>query len=93
MTLYARQRSDGHTPGPWHHGVGNSKLVWSGKKIESVVVAACDKDEDAHLIAAAPDMLAALQAFQDAFEQKELVFEAYEAAYAKTTAAIAKATE
>jgi hypothetical protein len=60
------------TPGPWHHGVGNSRLVWSGTKIESKVVADCTSDvypvndleqeANARLIAAAPDMLAALRA-------------------------------
>ena len=51
-----------HTPGPW--AVGTDCKVWgSGKpncyKSEACFVAACGNDQDAALIAAAPELLAA----------------------------------
>jgi hypothetical protein len=33
-------------PGPWHHGIGNDRLVWSGRKIESTCIATVGSPED-----------------------------------------------
>ena len=47
-----------HTPGPWQYGIGND-----GASIVSgdVVIGHTFEPDDARLIAAAPDLLAALQ--------------------------------
>lgn len=66
-----------HTPGPWV--AANSKAVtgggiarmlaeletWMILGPDSMVVVSVDKEEDAHLIAAAPALLAALEALMD----------------------------
>ena len=88
-----------HTPGPWQADekpqwypwpeaieikAGNWTIAWTTTSAEfrDRTVA------DARLIAAAPDMLAALKAFQHAW----VFVEVYDGAYAKAVAAIAKAT-
>ncbi|SRR6266496_1493912 len=69
------QNSWGHTPGPWFvmaNLSGTSPLhpmcsVWSGRETqESIVCNSCMPD-NAKLIAAAPDMLAALHAAMNWF--------------------------
>lgn len=61
------------TPGPWHQGVKVPTTVWSGRTIASEPVALCHDNTlprpqaiaNACLIAAAPDLLEALEAMLD----------------------------
>lgn len=90
-----------HTPGPWHHGVSNPTTVWSGTQIASDVVAYCAHNEfaigeqaaNARLIAAAPEMLAALKAVEEWWLETGMK-DALGAPYAifAARAAVAKAT-
>lgn len=76
-----------HTPGPWHAKIdkcGNASIF-----AKDVCVADCLKRE-ANLIAAAPDLLNALQAL--ILLDEELVSDNAADVLAKARAAIAKAT-
>ena len=67
-----------HTPGPWtvqpsQPDHGDSTVICSGDLVLARIESACWRDDDAsedkanaNLIAAAPDLLAALQAIRDA---------------------------
>lgn len=64
-----------HTPGPWRVARGSQSGVYHilGADLHEVAqiwgtFAAAHSAEDAHLIAAAPDMLAALEAVAEHFE-------------------------
>lgn len=53
-----------HTPGPWTYDLPNCKVrAGNGKPVATVTMRPTDEDVDAngHLIAAAPDLLAAAQ--------------------------------
>lgn len=61
-----------HTPGPWHYRVGadphNQGQVSSESTGATVAITYGDEGgANAHLIAAAPDLLAALEAFDQGF--------------------------
>lgn len=86
-----------HTPGPW------TAMTTRGRECQiieqqpgtlGVVIAKADTEANAHLIAAAPDLLAALQGMTDAFggvpradyrENNRRCVEAARAAIAKAT--------
>jgi hypothetical protein len=78
-----------HTPGTWHsHGTA----VWSGAKLVAVVYGDdpnCKPDgrmkANAHLIAAAPELLNALTVLADVAERKGIPCDAARAAIAKAT--------
>ena len=55
-----------HTPGPWHVGMKPGPIVYgpNGEQVASLVVPMLPEEENranAHLIAAAPELLAALR--------------------------------
>lgn len=90
-----------HTPGTWqainwtYHStstvVVDDPSVVTGKR----VIAECATEEDARLISASPDLLAALNAYRDAIhfaQDKQALMTAIADADAKAAAAIAKAT-
>lgn len=73
-----------HTTGPWKTGDGYSAhktTVFTGR---SVLIARAESEDDARLISSAPDLLAALQAFMDDANTREV--------RAMARSAIAKAT-
>ena len=50
-----------HTPGPWHYVTGvDGAVVYTGVTIATIPIDALDWLSNAHLIASAPDLLAAL---------------------------------
>ena len=67
----------GHTPGPWK--VVDRLYVWTDDDVGCEVAKVCDEnldddmlgqaDADARLIAAAPELLAALRRMREVFEQ------------------------
>lgn len=92
-----------HTPGPWTQG--NSKngkeCVWLNGKTEPPLGQGmgldytwidCGTEANARLIAAAPDLLAALKSIAIAMEDEVLVHDDQREAMRAATAAIAKAT-
>ncbi|KKM78764.1 hypothetical protein LCGC14_1356680 [marine sediment metagenome] len=73
-----------HTPGPWHVVTGSvyTGIDWDGKSDPGVPIASMDRepgngtrpverDANARLIAAAPDLLAALEGLVDRFDGSE----------------------
>ena len=51
-----------HTPGPWHYVTGvDGAVVYTGVTIATIPIDALDWQSNAHLIASAPDLLAALE--------------------------------
>ena len=51
-----------HTPGPWHYVTGvDGAVVYTGVTIAKIPIDASDWQSNAHLIAAAPELLAALE--------------------------------
>ena len=89
-----------HTPPPWHAFAG---AVFTGPKTSPTFVARIDKGDDsiaewderyanAHLIAAAPELLAALDGMMDQFEDNEQYCDYDAAVVATAREAIAKAT-
>ena len=80
-----------HTPGPWHvESICHQWDVWSGIEIElggrgETLIVECDKEADARLIAAAPDLLAACEALMDLHDGRSV------RAIVMARAAIAKA--
>ncbi len=91
-----------HTPGPWEtqikreHKYGQNHIVANGNLVASVDSAISPKEREewhanAHLIAAAPDLLEALKKWEEFMENnyspKDLSF------WDETKAAIAKAAE
>ena len=60
-----------HTPGPWHHGT-DLRQIESGNGVVVVLVSGALSNDsvraDAHLIAAAPEMLEALEEICTAVE-------------------------
>ena len=82
-----------HTPGPWHKVEADTTIpikAANGKTVASVRYSDND-DNDANLIAAAPDLLAALEAIMKGVSgcQKEPQYEAARAAIAKAKGATA----
>lgn len=74
-----------HTPGPWEQRDTpgyNDTEIWAGKM---PVAKVRDGDYDSRLIAAAPDMLAALEAVANWTSSHQSVFEQVRAAIAKAT--------
>jgi len=68
------QETATHTPGPWHRGIahGNPLLIFENAKDARLVASASiphftahEREANARLIAAAPDLLEALQAVVD----------------------------
>ena len=50
------------TPGPWHYVTGvDGAVVYTGVTIATIPIDALDWLSNAHLIASAPDLLAALE--------------------------------
>jgi hypothetical protein len=91
-----------HTPGPWERGNnegfwGQNCCIEADTEIGPVVVcdfvhsSAVEEDANAALIAAAPDLLAACQAFVDWWEQEGQGERALRGALAAARAAIARA--
>lgn len=80
-----------HMPGPWRvgHRVGGRIAVLSSG---GMIVALCDEEANAHLIATTWELLDALQAMHDAYPASGASMNsAQAAASAKALAAIAKA--
>ena len=51
-----------HTPAPWHYETGDDgAVVYTGFTIAKIPIDGSDWQPNAHLIAAAPDLLAALE--------------------------------
>lgn len=82
-----------HTPGPWKLAQGTTCIENAyGGLIARVFVESAACDADARLIAAAPDLLAALHAFNDAYSFiSEKAPAPLQHAVRKARAAIAKA--
>jgi hypothetical protein len=79
-----------HTPGPWHESkTGNHQGLIIAETGENIAVAYDEKD--APIIAAAPDMLAALKALLNAANQYQDLRDRNGAAVFNAYAAIAKA--
>jgi hypothetical protein len=58
-----------HTPAPWHYETGDDgAVVYTGFTIAKIPIDGSDWQSNAHLIAAAPDLLAALEAALEAVE-------------------------
>ena len=58
-----------HTPGPWHYETGDDgAVIYTGFTIAKIPIDGSDWQSNAHLIAAAPEMLAALEAALEAVE-------------------------
>ena len=50
-----------HTPGPWHYETGDDgAVIYTGFTIAKIPIDGSDWQSNAHLIAAAPDLLSAL---------------------------------
>lgn len=90
-----------HTPGPWEAVSNLVRTAINEDRTGGYLVAECpanigNRIEDARLIAAAPDLLAALVAFRDGGPQGGRNFaewhESYKPAIDLARAAIAKAT-
>lgn len=62
-----------HTPGPW--SVGDKRGVWTGPVVmadngrRGVAFVCGESEANAHLIAAAPDLLATVKRLREVFEQ------------------------
>ena len=51
-----------HTPGPWHYETGDDgAVIYTGFTIAKIPIDGSDWQSNAHLIASAPDLLAALE--------------------------------
>jgi hypothetical protein len=82
-----------HTPGPWSvfkaaTENGEFSINATGPYIAETIGGIAEEEANANLIAAAPDLLEALQSVVNAWEEPDLGWEAAE----KVHAAIAKAT-
>lgn len=81
-----------HTPGPWtvdsDDGIDFTIL---GGKTSQVCIAVETSERDAHLIAAAPDLLQALQALEWAVSGVDYMEDEYAEQIAASRAAIARA--
>jgi hypothetical protein len=72
LELSDRQQKAGHTPGPWVAEKRVSESLFSGKQTASyginqlnggrIALVGCNQEDNAHLIAAAPKLLEALEA-------------------------------
>jgi hypothetical protein len=82
-----------HTPGPWSFETGTGRGAWIGRDGSWSALACGDDDEtavaNAHLIAAAPDLLNACEEFVRKVEAGEA---RSTHSYTQMKAAIAKAT-
>jgi hypothetical protein len=86
-----------HTPGPWEVGqYGNSFIVTAKANSYDVAVVRNigneDNEANARLIAAAPELLAALQRYMEVCPADEDTTAAFQEAANNARAAIAKAT-
>lgn len=85
-----------HTPGPWSVGttLADDKLaiIHDGDSVMAILTTCPPKMRDARLIAAAPDLLEALEALDALWSESEAQGVDFSAAIAKARAAIAKAT-
>ena len=80
-----------HTPGPWHYETGDDgAVIYTGFTIANIPIDGSDWQSNAHLIAAAPDLLAALEAALTAVEYYH-EHEGCDAMLDQARAAIAKA--
>ena len=80
-----------HTPGPWHYETGDDgAVIYTGFTIAKIPIDGSDWQSNAHLIAAAPDLLAALEAALTAVEYYH-EHEGCDAMLDQARAAIAKA--
>ena len=80
-----------HTPAPWHYETGDDgAVVYTGFTIAKIPIDGSDWQSNAHLIAAAPDLLAALEAALTAVEYYH-EHEGCDAMLDQARAAIAKA--
>ena len=80
-----------HTPVPWHYETGDDgAVVYTGFTIAKIPIDGSDWQSNAHLIAAAPDLLAALEAALTAVEYYH-EHEGCDAMLDQARAAIAKA--
>lgn len=81
-----------HTPGPWNVGTTFPTMIWSGTdETAAISVCATRTKEDARLIAAAPDMLAALKAIVIESGGKAIPNDSLTVCRKRALAAIAKA--
>ena len=80
-----------HTPSPWHYETGDDgAVIYTGFTIAKIPIDGSDWQSNAHLIAAAPDLLAALEAALTAVEYYH-EHEGCDAMLDQARAAIAKA--
>jgi hypothetical protein len=80
-----------HTPAPWHYETGDDgAVIYTGFTIAKIPIDGSDWQSNAHLIAAAPDLLAALEAALTAVEYYH-EHEGCDAMLDQARAAIAKA--
>ena len=80
-----------HTPAPWHYEAGDDgAVIYTGFTIAKIPIDGSDWQSNAHLIAAAPDLLAALEAVLTAVEYYH-EHEGCDAMLDQARAAIAKA--
>lgn len=79
-----------HTPGPWQHGTENEGYFIANGELRPDIAKAIQSEADANLIAAAPDLLEALEAMVKCSQSLDLHTCAN--ASQKASSAIAKAT-
>lgn len=78
-----------HNPGPWHfHQATATDGAWIIKRADNGYIASSMSEEDACLIAAAPELLAMLQALVETGELRQLGVEDF----SQIETLIAKAT-
>lgn len=80
-----------HTPGPWTTEPGRVRIEGKIRSADGRCVAQMVRAEDQSLIAAAPDLLAALKGAMHVLEHTQVTPSAVER-YERAVAAIAKAT-
>lgn len=83
----------GHTPGPWKvwESEGGERLVDADDADSRIAILQMATDADGLLIAAAPELLAALKKWMERYSRDTERLEFYKEAIAMTRAAIAKA--
>lgn len=63
-------RTEQFTPGPWHYATGeDGAVIYTGFTIAKIPIDGLDWQSNAHLIASAPELLAALKSLVDDFER------------------------
>lgn len=87
-----------HTPGPWGVLIGDAgPIVFAGNKGNMVAtclrqITSAEREANARLIAAAPELLTALEVLVDLQNQAAIPHSKIAAAFGEARAAIAKAT-